>query len=436
MRRMHRFISLAVITVMLFGLVPLPVQSAEPEIAQDSAPADEPDAAQEQLNEDISEDSEQSSEDAAEQPDIEDEPLPDNASNPEGNQSESPEESGGFAVNQQRSQESYIPRIDQIKTASYQSVFLKWIYFYDYDTYFSYDGYELYRCSNKDPKFRQVKDFTRSDTQFDWVKNLDYIQYTDSNLKAGNKYSYKIRAYIFEYEFNESTGEWDPIRKYTEFSDVKSVTVNLAAPNLTLTNANDSSIKVSWSKVAGANGYEIQRSTKSGSGYKTIKKITNGSTVSYTDSKLTFNKKYYYKVKAYRTADGQTASIYSKEKALTVTLPPVNVTKLTATAAGTIQLKWNKVAKANGYVVYRSTKKDGTYTKVGTIKKGTTLSLTVKGQKHATTYYYKVRAYITRSKKNYYGAYSAVKTKVMNYFTYQNESWNARTATGAATVTR
>ena len=61
---------------------------------------------------------------------------------------------------------------------------------------------------------------------------------------------------------------------------------------------------VKWSKVDGATGYQIYRSTKKSSGFKCVKTITNGKTVKYVNKKLSKGKTYYYKVRAYRTVDG------------------------------------------------------------------------------------------------------------------------------------
>ncbi|MBQ9942336.1 MAG: hypothetical protein IJP03_04940, partial [Christensenellaceae bacterium] len=56
--------------------------------------------------------------------------------------------------------------------------------------------------------------------------------------------------------------------------------------------------------VSGASGYVIYRSTTKSGGYKAVKTITSGSTVTFTNSGLTAGKTYYYKVKAYRTVSG------------------------------------------------------------------------------------------------------------------------------------
>ena len=75
-------------------------------------------------------------------------------------------------------------------------------------------------------------------------------------------------------------------------------------PFLSITSSTQSA-KLSWGKISGASGYEVYRSTTQKGTYKKVKTITSGSTKKYTDSNLTSNKKYYYKVRAYKTVSGK-----------------------------------------------------------------------------------------------------------------------------------
>ncbi|WKA57789.1 pre-peptidase C-terminal domain-containing protein [Planococcus shenhongbingii] len=79
-----------------------------------------------------------------------------------------------------------------------------------------------------------------------------------------------------------------------------------------------------------------------------------------------------------------------------------------AASAGYSKLKvsWAQLPGAQGYEVYRSTSSAGTFSKVGTITSGSTLSYTNSGLTAGKTYYYKVRAYRTISGKKVYYPYS------------------------------
>ena len=103
-----------------------------------------------------------------------------------------------------------------------------------------------------------------------------------------------------------------------------------------------------------------------------------------------------------KTSNGLTATCEVTVKFKDIT------TKVSRSSDTALKVSWNKVSGATGYVVYRATSYDGEYKKVKTITKGTTLSWTDTKKTNGTTYFYKVRAYRTVNKKNYYGGYSEV----------------------------
>ena len=87
-----------------------------------------------------------------------------------------------------------------------------------------------------------------------------------------------------------------------------------------------------------------------------------------------------------------------------------NTTKKNATKK-TAKISWKKVSRATGYEVYRKTGKNGTYKKIKTISKASTVSYTdSKSLKKGKTYFYKVRAYKKMSGKVYYSAFSTEKS--------------------------
>ena len=66
------------------------------------------------------------------------------------------------------------------------------------------------------------------------------------------------------------------------------------------------SINISWSAVAGANGYEVYKATSSSAAYALLSRTT---AISYNNTGITNNNDYYYKVRAYRMAG--TVKVYS-----------------------------------------------------------------------------------------------------------------------------
>ncbi len=65
------------------------------------------------------------------------------------------------------------------------------------------------------------------------------------------------------------------------------------------------SVTLKWKKSSDATGYEIYRATKKNGKYEKIKTIKNKKTVKYTNKKLKKGKRYYYKVRSYRTVGGK-----------------------------------------------------------------------------------------------------------------------------------
>ena len=72
-----------------------------------------------------------------------------------------------------------------------------------------------------------------------------------------------------------------------------------------------------------------------------------------------------------------------------------------------IKIAWDKIDKADGYVIYRATSKSGKYKKLATVSKSKTSYINT-GLTCGKTYYYKLRAYDKQGSKTVYSKYSAV----------------------------
>ncbi|MGN1382823.1 MAG: hypothetical protein ACI4W2_08410 [Eubacterium sp.] len=81
-------------------------------------------------------------------------------------------------------------------------------------------------------------------------------------------------------------------------------------PTVTPLANTDSSIVVHWSKVKGANGYQIYRGGSRGGSYKKVKTINKQSTTVWNNTGLQKDHEYYYKVRAYKKYKGK--NIYGK----------------------------------------------------------------------------------------------------------------------------
>ena len=99
---------------------------------------------------------------------------------------------------------------------------------------------------------------------------------------------------------------------------------------------------------------------------------------------------------------------YSGKVTLYFEIKLAKVESLTATAGTTaVTLKWDAVKGADGYQIYYSTSKDGTYKKLTSTTK---TSLKKTGLKSGKKYYFKVRAYKKTDAGTLYGSFSEVKS--------------------------
>lgn len=94
------------------------------------------------------------------------------------------------------------------------------------------------------------------------------------------------------------------------------VTNPLGKPAVTL-KAGSRRITVKWKRISGAGGYVVYRSTRKSTGFKAVKTVKSGRTVSFVNKSLKKGKRYYYKVRAYKTISGK--KIYSSYSAVRFT---------------------------------------------------------------------------------------------------------------------
>lgn len=307
---------------------------------------------------------------------------------------------------------------------------------------YSADGYLIEKLNAKTGKWSKVKTLKASSSSYTFGKTTDNKGVT-----------YRIRAY-----------------KGTEYSNAAEVTVYpyLAAPTSVKAKANnaDGSITVTWKAVAGADYYRVYRTTSSWkvynetsksysysnyeevpvyvadstkvSGYKRVTDTKDLKATKVVDRPITYTNngvtntlyagpalgvKYYYFVVAYKNGaaynytegsyDGGTIGGCGSNSASAmvtgIKLAAPSIQK-PAVAAGKITVKWKKVSDAEGYEVYRSTKKDSGYALLSTITKNTTVSYADNTVESNKTYYYKVRAYkANEAGINVYSGYSSVK---------------------------
>lgn len=218
-------------------------------------------------------------------------------------------------------------------------------------------------------------------TKIKTISSASTVTYLDKTAKSGTKYEYTVRATSGS---NQST--------YTG----KQV-VYLKKTDVTVTNAS-TGIQVKWNKITGAKGYAVYRRVAGASKYTKIKTISSGSTVSYLDKTAKSGIKYDYAVRA---TNGSYQSAYTGKLIWRLSNPSVTLT----TNSSSLQVKWNKVTGAMGYIVYRKTG-SGSYAKLKTISSAKTVTYTDKSVKNGNKYTYKIVAV----KDGYTSSYTAKAT--------------------------
>ncbi|MGG0176397.1 Ig-like domain-containing protein [Gottfriedia acidiceleris] len=244
-------------------------------------------------------------------------------------------------------------------------------------------GYEVYRA-------------TTSTGTYSKVGTTTLTSFNNTGLTTNKAYYYKIKAY----RMVGST------KVYGNYSSVFSAKPILGTPtSVKAASSSYNSVKTSWAAVSGASGYEVYRATSSTGTYS---KVVTTTSTSYSNTGLSTNKTYYYKIKSYRTV-GST-KYYSNYSSVVSAKPiPAVPTNFNATRvnSSSIKLSWSTVSGASGYEIYRSTSSTGTYSLVKTT---TALSYTNSGLTNGKTYYYKVRTYRTVGTIKVYSAWTVVKS--------------------------
>lgn len=257
------------------------------------------------------------------------------------------------------------------------------------------DGYILQQKKDGEAQWTDIKDIKEI--------NKDPYDHIATGLVTGIKYSYRVKAYV-----KRSDGTY----LYGKVSSTKSIKTRPdQVKNVKVKKNSYNKITVSWDKVAGATEYWIYRSDKKAGTYSKIAKVSGGSKVSYTDSKILTGINYYYKVRALRTAEGiTTKGEFSTVVAGKSSLDKTSISAIQSKAYNKVTVSWKKVSGADGYKVYCAKSKNGTYSLKKTVTSGKTTQADIGGLSVGKTYYFKVRAYRTVNKTKKYGEYSAVKS--------------------------
>ena len=222
-------------------------------------------------------------------------------------------------------------------------------------------------------------------------KAVNATTFTDSSVISGMNYKYTVRA-VNGKSLSSFTGSDNLLY--------------IAEPIVKIANASDG-INVSWSKSGGATGYIVYRKqynakTKKWSSWKNIG-TKKAEETSWADKSVKAGVKYKYTVRA---VNFKTKSSYTSTQGLVRLLIPTVKTENTTNG---VNVTWNKITGAKGYIIYRAENVNGKWTGWKRIcKLGNVNSYIDSTATSGTTYKYTVKAYNGASVSEYIAS-SAVK---------------------------
>ena len=243
------------------------------------------------------------------------------------------------------------------------------------------NGYEVY-SSTDNKKWSKATTITKNST----------LTYNKTKLSANKVYYFKVRAYK-TVSRKKVYGPW---------SEVVSTRTAPVKPTLSLSikEYNEHNVNIGESK--GASKYVVERSLD-GKEYSLVEELPGKGVLSQSGELGTT---YYYRVRTCNIEDNCSAWVTASIKQ-TTKIPSLSL----STSSKKVTITVTKVDKADGYEIYRSTKKAGKYTKVATLTSEEEILEYVNKTSKGTTYYYKVRAYsqIDETTK-VYSSYSSAKS--------------------------
>ncbi len=243
-------------------------------------------------------------------------------------------------------------------------------------TWGAVEGVDLYRV------YRKI-----GTGSYEYVGSTSKTYFTDKEAPAGKICRYLVKAK------NEAG--------YSEASASLAIR-HFDKPELKTIENSAYGVKLDWDKISGAKTYNVYRKVSGG----TYKYLAETSNTYYTDKTASSGKKYYY---AIRAKDGDSVSSQSASLSKYYLEDPVLSAPISTTKG--VDLKWSQVAGAEGYMIYRKTGSSGSYTRIATENGVSNLYYRDTDAKKGKKYYYKVKAYKSKT----YSAYSNTKSVTDKY---------------------
>lgn len=161
------------------------------------------------------------------------------------------------------------PTLSSVVSVRYDSLKLSWT------TVGNATKYEVYRA-------------TSSTGTYSKVATVGGTTFTNTGLTTGKAYYYKVRAVVVSGSDSYKGS----------FSNIKGAKAIPGTPSIAVAKASTTSIKVSWTGIAGTTKYAIYRATSPTGTFSHVYSAS-ASARSWTNTGLVAGKAYYYKVRSY-----------------------------------------------------------------------------------------------------------------------------------------
>lgn len=169
-----------------------------------------------------------------------------------------------------------------------------------------------------------------------------------------------------------------------------------------------------WNRALGADGYQIYQYDPDTGKNTRLKTIVNPQKSTYL-KELEYGTDYFFRVRAFKTGKNGKRTYGRFSQVMHTVTAPAKVTGVTVKKQkqSVAVISWKRI-KADGYQIYRSTKKNGKYTSLKTVRDSTAAKYTGISYRQGRKYYYKVRAYVNGTDgKRVYGKFSEVTSAVL-----------------------
>jgi regulation of enolase protein 1 (concanavalin A-like superfamily) len=195
--------------------------------------------------------------------------------------------------------------------------------------------------------------------------------YNSTAMWDGDRFFFRVRA-------SNASGVSTPS------TVVSAATLPGVATGMTIAAVSPTQLVVSWADVDAETGYRIERSTDQN--VWTTAATVGANINSYTDSGLTTNTRYYYRIVSIQAGtDVATSTTVNGSTRITGAVTGLGISDATTSA---VSIAWAAVALADNYRIDRAT--DGVNFTTLTTVSSSTLSYTDTGRSAFTKYYYRV----------------------------------------------